>query len=213
MQKQTAIAKQGKQAEIASLEEKQTADKAAYKNDTIEAALAIRAHESEFDPQVGGKKMSEYVKKNDKGETVVDNDALSKALDALSPKEIDDLADEVRKEREGKLTTDRVANMNKWGSEASKLPGLEEKNREARKVADPLTLKGGRNIVYQNMTGGFTRKQMAGQIHDAQMANKYLKKSYQAFRELNDRIAASRDLKFDISAAEKRLEQLKGGKK
>lgn len=157
--------------------------------------------------------MSEYVKKNDKGETVVDNDALSKALDALSPKEIDDLADEVRKEREGKLTTDRVANINKWGSEASKLPELEERNREARRVADPLTLKGGRNAVYQHMTGGFTRRQMAGKIHDAQMANKYLKKSYQAFRELNDRIAASRDLKFDISAAEKRLEQLKGGKK
>ena len=55
---------------------------------------------------------------------------------------------------------------------------------------------------------------MAKKIKEAKGAgNKYLKKSYQAFEELNDRLAASSALKFDISAAEKGLEQLKGGKK
>ena len=150
---------------------------------------------------------------NDKGEIVPDNDALSKALDAMKPEEIDTLANEVEKFRGGKMTTDRIAKMNKWGSEASKLPELEEKNREARKVADPLTAKGGRNSKYQELTGGFTRAQMNKQIKDAKMANKYLKKSYESFRELNDRIATSRELKFNISDAEKRLNELQGGKK
>lgn len=207
----TVEAVQNKQAEVAETKEQLNATKKAYKNDTIEAAIAIRAHENDFDPQVGDKKMSEYVKKNDKGEIVQDSEALSKALDALNPDQIKTLADEVEKFRTGKMTTDRVANMDRWGSEASQLPGLEEKNREARKVADPLTLKGGRNAVYQKMTGGFTRKQMAKKIHDAQMANKYLKKSYESFRELNDRIAASRELKFDIKAATEKINRL-GGK-
>lgn len=207
----TVDAEQKKQAEIVETREQLASTKKAYKNDTIEAAIAIRAHNDKFDPQIGDKKMSEYVKKNDKGETVQDNDALSKALEALDEKGIEDLAQKVEEERTGQMTTDRVANMDKWGAEAKELPDLEEKNREARRVADPLTLKGGRNAIYQRMTGGFTRKQMAKKIHDAQMANKYLKKSYESFRELNNRIAASRELKFDIKAATEKLKRL-GGK-
>lgn len=224
-QKQTAIAKQGKQAEIASLEEKLAANKAAYKNDTIEAAIAIRSHESEFDPEIKGKKMSEYVKVDEKGKpvldkngkTVADTDALTKALNSLDEKEVNTLAGNVEKFRTGKMTEDRIARMvNAKKISEQDLKNLQKLDKEARKVADPLSSQGkwGRNVVYQEKTGGFTRAQMAKKIREAKGAgNKYLKKSYQAFEELNDRLAASSALKFDISAAEKGLEQLKGGKK
>ena len=150
-QKQTAIAKQGKQAEIASLKEKLAANKAAYKNDTIEAAIAIRAHESEFDPEIKGKKMSEYVKVDEKGnpvldkngKTVADTDALTKALSSLDEKEVNTLAGKVEEFRTGKMTKDRIARMiNAKKISEQELKNLEKLDKEARKVADPLSSQG-----------------------------------------------------------------------
>lgn len=212
--KQTQIQEAKNQAEIAATQEQQAADKEAYKNDTIEASIAIRSHEPEFDPEIKGKKMSEYVDAKGK----VDNDALTKALNSLDEKEVNILADEVYKFRSGKMTEDRIARMtNAKKASEKELKDLQKLDKEAREAADPLSSQGkwGRNVVYQEKTGGFTRAQMAKKIKEAKGAgSKYMKKAYEAFRELNNRIAASRELKFDISAAEEKIKRLQqGGKK
>lgn len=168
--------------------------------------------------------MSEYVKVDEKGnpilekgKTIADTDALTKALNGLDEKEVKTLADKVEEFRTGKMTEDRISRMtNAKKVSEQELKDLQKLDKEARKAADPLSSQGkwGRNVVYQEKTGGFTRAQMAKKIKEAKGAgSKYMKKAYQAFEELNDRIAASRDLKFDIITAEKRLEQLRGGKK
>ena len=47
--------------------------------------------------------------------------------------------------------------------------------------------------------------------HTKEYKNQQLEKAYDSFRELNDRIAASRELKFDIKAAEEKIRELKEG--
>ena len=48
-------------------------------------------------------------------------------------------------------------------------------------------------------------------ISNKEYKNQQLEKAYDSFRELNDRIAASRELKFDIKAAEEKIRNLKEG--
>lgn len=218
----TIEAVQNKQAEAAETKEQLASTKKAYKNDTIEAAIAIRSHESGFDPEIKGKKMSEYVKVDEKGnpilekgKTIPDPDALTRALNSLDEKEVNMLAGKVEEFRTGKMTEDRISRMtNAKKVSEQELKDLQKLDKDARAAADPLSSQGkwGRNVVYQEKTGGFTRAQMAKKIREAKGAgNKYLKKSYESFRELNDRINASRELKFDIQAATEKLKRL-GGK-
>lgn len=120
--------------------------KAAIKNDTIEAAAAIAAHEPEFKAilKEGGYDLTK-----------------------LSDDQVDSLTKEVEAFRTGKLTKDRITNMKEAGERYDK-------------------------------------------YHDNQIDRIYktgdqLKKAYEAFRELNQRIDASRQLKFNLEAAQARL--------
>ena len=222
--KQAKIAEAKNQAEIAATQEQLNAAKLAYKNDTIEASIAIRSHESGFDPEIKGKKMSEYVKVDKEGnpildkngKTIADPDALTEALNSLDEKEINMLADKVHEYRSGKMREDRIARMtNAKKVSEEELKDLQKLDKKARAAADPLSSQGkwGRNVVYQEKTGGFTRAQMAKKIREAKGAgSKYMKKAYESFRELNDRLAASSELKFDIKAATEKINIL-GGKK
>lgn len=220
--KQAKIAEAKNQAEIAATQEQLNAAKLAYKNDTIEATMAIKAHEgdagrtvNDFDPVIGGKKLSEYVKKDDKGKMVLDNEALSKVFSGLSEKEVEDLANEVDKFRSGTLTK----NTNERLTAASNLP---EEGRHTVKRAKTIP---GQRVWRQSInvkTGkvedlyrDIPAKHVPGKyISNKEYKNQQLEKAYIAERELNDRIAASRELKFDIKAATEKISRLQqGGKK
>lgn len=110
--------------------------KAAIKNDTIEAAEAIAAHEEGFKNKIQDYNLSD-----------------------LDDDEVNELAEEVEAFREGKLTDDRI-----------------------QRIKDASEYTGAKNV----------RKGM-------------LNKAYDAFRELNQRIAASRQLKFNLESAQARL--------
>lgn len=141
--------KQQKQAnEAAIAQDKQIVDttKTAIKNDTIEAATAIAAHEPEF------KKIL------DEGKYDLTN---------LSDEQVDSLTKEVDAFRSGKLTEDRIANMKEAGENYDKYH--DNKIDRIYKTGDQL------------------------------------KKAYESFRELNQRIDASRQLKFNLEAAKARL--------
>lgn len=120
--------------------------KAAIRNDTIEAAAAISAHEPEF------------------------KDILDKGgydLNNLSDEQVDKLTKEVEAFRSGKLTQDRIANMKEAGEDYQKYH--DNKIDRIYKTGDRLN------------------------------------KAYQSFRELNQRIDASRQLRFNLEAAQARL--------
>lgn len=120
--------------------------KTAIKNDTIEAAAAISAHEPEF------------------------KDILDKGgydLNNLSDEQVDKLTKEVDAFRSGKLTQDRITNMKEAGENYQKYK--DNKIDRIYKTGDQL------------------------------------KKAYDSFRELNQRIEASRQLKFNLEAAQARL--------
>lgn len=120
--------------------------KTAIKNDTIEAAAAIAAHEPEF------------------------KDILNKGgydLNNLSDEQVDKLTQEVDAFRSGKLTQDRITNMKEAGENYQKYK--DNKIDRIYKTGDQL------------------------------------KKAYDSFRELNQRIEASRQLKFNLEAAQARL--------
>lgn len=141
--------KQQKQAnEAAIAEDKQIVDttKTAIKNDTIEAATAIAAHEPEF------KKILDEGKYD---------------LTKLTDEQVDKLTQEVEAFRTGKMTKDRITNMKEAGERYDK-------------------------------------------YHDNQIDRIYktgdqLKRAYERFRELNQRIDASRQLKFNLESAQARL--------
>ncbi len=195
--KQQKLAEAKNQADIAATEEQLAATKQAYRNDTIEAAKAINAHEG-FDPEIAaGRKFSSY-----------NADELAN----LSDDEVKTLAAEVDKIRAGKLTEDRIQRL----ESASNLP---EEGRHTIKRAK--TIKGQR--VYRTAVNVKTgkveelyrdipAKHIPGKyISNKDYKNQELEKAYDAFRELNNRIATSRELKFDISAAEAKIRQLKTG--
>ncbi len=153
--------KQQKQAnEAANAQDIETiaANKEAYKNDTIEAAEAIAAHEPDF-------------------KAILDKGGYD--LKHLNDNQIDKLGAEVDKYRTGKLTTDRIQRM--------------EDIRQKKAIVDDLGKndKTPEDIAYTNN-------------RQAEL-NKDLGKAYDAFRELNSRIEASRQLKFNINAAQARL--------
>lgn len=142
------INNQTKQIEAANAQDMQIVDatKTAIKNDTIEAATAIAAHEPEF------------------------KDILDKGgydLNNLSDEQVDSLTKEVDAFRSGKLTNDRIANMKEAGENYDKYH--DNKIDRIYKTGDQL------------------------------------KKAYESFRELNQRIDASRQLKFNLEAAQARL--------
>ena len=148
------------ESEIASSEQKKAEALQAYRNDTVEAATAIGAHEAEFNPVVGNK--------NFKDLSATD---LSKLTDA----EIAELGKEVDAFRSGKMTTDRIKRMT-----------------DAAAMGDDEV-----NFVQgENGTEMVTK-------------NDYLKAAYESYRELNNRQAASRELKFDINREEAKIKALK----
>lgn len=143
------IQNQNKEIAAKNAEDQQIIDttKTAIKNDTIEAAAAISAHEPEFKKML---KDGNYDLKNLTDEQV---DALSKEVDSF---------------RSGKLTDDRIDRMEKAGEK------------------------------YEN-------------YHDNKIDRIYktgdqLNKAYESFRELNQRIDASRQLKFNLESAQARLQ-------
>lgn len=87
-------------AEIAATQEKQAAAQAAYRNDTIEAASAISAHEKSFKPMIGDKEFKKLSKEEIAG---------------LTDEQVKGLADEVEKFRSGKMTEDRIGRLQKAG--------------------------------------------------------------------------------------------------
>ena len=109
-EKQAKLAEEKTKAEIASTQEQLNATKLAYKNDTIEAAKAIGAHESTFgDLEFNGKKIK---------------DITSEEYAGLDDAKIKELAGIVDNFREGKLKDDRIKKL-EWkgfafeGAEAS----------------------------------------------------------------------------------------------
>lgn len=143
-----SVSEQKKVNEAANAADKEIvkSTKTAIKNDTIEAAAAISAHEPEF------------------------KDILDKGgydLNNLSDEQVDKLTKEVDAFRSGKLTQDRIANMKEAGENYQKYH--DNKIDRIYKTGDQL------------------------------------KKAYDSFRELNQRIEASRKLKFNLEAAQARL--------
>lgn len=100
-------------------------------------------------------------------------------LKKLSDDQVDQLGAEVDKYRSGKLTTDRIQRM--------------EDIRQKKAIVDEL---GKNDKTPEDIT--YTANRQAE-------LNKDLGKAYDAFRELNSRIEASRQLKFNIDAAQARL--------
>lgn len=120
--------------------------KTAIKNDTIEAAAAISAHEPEFKAIL------------DKGNYDLNN---------LSDDQVSALTKEVDAFRSGKLTEDRINNIREAGERYEKYH--DNKIDRIYKTGDQLN------------------------------------KAYESFRELNQRIDASRQLKFNLESAQARL--------
>lgn len=199
-QKQSKIAEAKNQADIAATQEQLNAAKLAYKNDTIEAAKAIGAHEADFgELDFNGKKIK---------------DITNEEYSALDDAKVEELAGVVDKFREGKLKQDRIERL----EEASNLP---ETGRHTVKRAK--TIQGQRvwrqsiNVKtgkVEDLYRDIPAKHIPGKyISNKDYKNQQLEKSYDAFRELNDRIAASRELKFDISAATEKIKRLQQGGK
>jgi hypothetical protein len=227
--KQAKIAEAKNQAEIAATAEQQAADKLAYKNNTIEAALAIHAHRDDsykigketisradydaFDPKIGDKKLSEYSEKE-----------LSAALQNLDEAGIERLAKDVDDFR-----TNVLADMNTRRLAATS--GLKETGRKTLERAKniPQQVIPARTWITEQLGKDnkviplkksipekiIPAKHIPGKyISNKDYKNQQLEKAYTAERELNDRIAASRELKFDIKAATEKISRLQqGGKK
>lgn len=134
-------------AKNAADEEIISSTKTAIKNDTIEAAAAISAHEPEFK------------KKLDDGKYDLNN---------LSDEQVTALSKEVDSFRSGKLTEDRINNIREAGEKYEKYH--DNKIDRIYKTGDQLN------------------------------------KAYESFRELNQRIDASRQLKFNLESAQARLQ-------
>ena len=197
-EKQAKLAEEKTKAEIASTQEQLNATKLAYKNDTIEAAKAIGAHESSFgDMEFNGKKIK---------------DITSEEYAGLDDAKIGELAGIVDKFREGKLKDDRIkkledaSNLKETGrhtiQRAKTIPGeriwRQSINVKTGKVEDLY-----RDIPAKHVPGKY--------IDNKEFKNQQLEKAYKSFRELNDRIAASRELKFNIKAAEEKIRNLQEG--
>lgn len=142
------ISNQNKEIKAANAADEELVEttKKAIKNDTIEAATAIAAHEPEF------KKILDEGKYD---------------LTKLTDEQVDKLTQEVEAFRTGKMTEDRIENMKKAGENYQKYK--DNKIDRIYKTGDQL------------------------------------KRAYERFRELNQRIDASRQLKFNLEAAQARL--------
>ena len=197
-EKQAKLAEEKTKAEIASTQEQLNATKLAYKNDTIEAAKAIGAHESSFgDIDFNGKKIK---------------DITSEEYAGLDDAKIKELAGIVDNFREGKLKDDRIkkledaSNLKETGSHTVKraqtIPG-ERLWRQSINVKTGQVVDLYRDTPSKHVPGKY--------ISNKEYKNQQLEKAYDSFRELNDRIAASRKLKFNIKAAEEKIRKLQEG--
>lgn len=197
-EKQAKLAEEKTKAEIASTQEQLNASKLAYKNDTIEAAKAIGAHEPSFgDMDFNGKKIK---------------DITGEEYAGLDDAKIGELGEIVDKFREGKLKDDRIkrledaSNMKETGrhtvKRAQTIPG-ERLWRQSINVKTGQVVDLYRDTPSKHVPGKY--------ISNKEYKNQQLEKAYDSFRELNDRIAASRELKFDIKAAEEKIRMLKEG--
>ena len=143
------IQNQNKELAAKNAQDQQIVDttKTAIRNDTIEAAAAISAHEKDF-------------------KDILDNGKYD--LKKLSDEQVTALSKEVDDFRSGKLKNDRI-----------------ERIRDA----------GEKYKLYHNT-----------KIDRIYKTGDQLNKAYESFRELNQRIDASRQLKFNLEAAQARLQ-------
>ena len=143
------IQNQNKELAAKNAEDQQIVDttKTAIRNDTIEAAAAISAHEKDF-------------------KDILDNGKYD--LTKLSDEQVTALSKEVDSFRSGKLTDDRIGRIKDAGENYEK---------------------------YHN-----------NKIDRIYKTGDQLNKAYESFRELNQRIDASRQLKFNLEAAQARLQ-------
>ena len=143
-----SVSEQKKASEAAIAQDKQIVDttQTNIKNDTIEAASAIAAHEPEF-------------------QKILDEGGYD--LKNLTDEQVDSLSKEVDSFRSGKLMNDRLDRMNEAGERYQKYH--DNKIDRIYKTGDQLA------------------------------------KAYHSFEELNSRIEASRQLKFNLESAKARL--------
>lgn len=202
--KANKLAEQKTQAEIAETAEQKAGAIKNLKNDTIEAAEAIYAHSGDegrtpgdFDPVVGGKKWSEL---------------SSEEKANLSENDINALADEVEKFRQGPLTKERIDRMEKAAEERDTAKADHDKYKKALEEDAGLKPK---EFKEKYKMGKTAMRQKLRETNPAKK-DRELKKAYAAFEELNDRIEATRTLRFNISAATEKINMLqtkRGGKK
>lgn len=173
------LAQSQKNAEIASLEEKLSTTEEAYKNDTIEAAAAIRQNKDK--------------------EKLTDEEIAS-----LEETDINKLAKNVETLREGKLTEKRIADMDK-----------DKDNNPYRNLQPTVDAKGKKTYIDPLTNRKISEKTFneRNEITESNISRER-KAAYNSFRELNERIAVTRELKFNIENAKARLAILKDdGKK
>ena len=190
-EKQSKLAEEKTKAEIASTQEQLNATKLAYKNDTIEAAKAIGAHESSFgDLEFNGKKIK---------------DITSEEYAGLDDAKVNELAGIVDNFREGKLKDDRIKKL----EDASNLKETGRHTVQRAKTIPSFNI----GVYFFSIASSFEeiRFSLCRECDNKEYKNQQLEKAYESFRELNDRIAASRELKFNIKAAEEKIKKLQEG--
>ena len=99
---------------------------AAFKNDTIEAATAISAHEPTFSAKVGDKNFK---------------DMSAEELNKMTDEQVEKLAIDVDAFRSGKMTQDRIDRMGKAGEELKAANALKD---------DYVEFKGGEAITKED---------------------------------------------------------------
>ena len=139
-------------------------------------------------------------------------DITSEEYAGLDDAKVNELAGIVDSFREGKLKDDRIkkledaSNLKETGrhtiQRAKTIPG-ERLWRQSINVKTGQVVDLYRDTPAKHVPGKY--------IDNKEFKNQQLEKAYKSFRELNDRIAASRELKFDIKAAEEKIRKLQEG--
>lgn len=154
-----------------------------YKFDTAEAAAAIKAHEPEFEEQI-----KDYDLKN------------------LKDEQVQDLADKVEAFRAGKLTRDRIKNIEDAGKEYKAAKEDLDQYKNDKLLTE---YENGANITPQQYKDAMAKEKAISRMDKAKTELNY---AYDAERELNQRIEASRRLKFNIESARATIRE-RGGRK
>lgn len=125
----------------------------------------------------------------------------------MSEQDVNSLADEVEKFRQGPLTEARITRMEKASEERDTAKAENDKYKKALEADAGLKPKEFKEKY------GMGKTAMRQKLRDTNPAKKdrELKKAYAAFEELNDRIEATRTLRFNIQAATAKIERLQRG--